>query len=1105
MSNRLSTRRPNLWSYNGANRFGGRGPSPTSQCRTPLQSLSPILNSNDTYICCSYSPRCFIIQKVMGYDALIHTYSGPIPTTHLLRTKRCTNHDRKRITGNTSDTEELTKKDNVLENELKIADKKDNTITVCQTTTTTIATETIQQMNNPLANDKNPIMISNTPNNNTNDIVINDESHEKSRHEKSNQLNNQMSNKSEVDLRRALQQQLEYYFSRENLSRDQYLISQMDADQYVSIAIVANFDQIKRLTDDRQLVTDVLRQSPAVQVDEKGEKVRPLHKRCVLILREIPESTVAKDIENLFSGQNCPKFVNCEFAHNQSWYVTFETDEDAQRAYRYIREDVKVLPTTGKPIMARIKAKPIVHSVTNNYNKNGFRPPVVSGPGVPSTATPTANNGISNTTAAGATAAPVSSEPFVPSNSQPILTQQNFTNTYANVPTVNFNSRIYPPFYPPTMLQAWTPTTQACYDLSTVFVANGLAPHAYPTAAAPVFASKPTLRPNNIKPHISSRKQHYHMNPSNISPANTNTNNIANNINNNIINGSTGGLAAPLLASNATNGSVIATDLIANNTHYSSAKHYSNSKTYQTISNSGGNENSLNANIGNVIDGVVVVNPLPPKHDGLAQSSLHTTCLTKPQLSQSTDNSSNDSRMDNRSNSPSMNTFGPQPKSRDIRDTRDNRMNRIRKRRDDNENPISHCSDSSSAPKPIATTRIVETITAHNEPFDLKATSFPPLPTNSAIIRSNDNKDSEECVGTQCSSLADVVKGAIHKQRGDTTTGSKHDQSLTSCATPVHSVTNGSFCPNKPKDIKPNCSETDVNSNSDDNNSLNNSVDGVTRIRRTSNSSSNSSMCWKVSPTSHESDHSPNTTTNAIPAKSPNHCPLDSCNVGSDALTPEWCESPANQTKDCLKSSAMSTPSVLNGINDSFSINSDSFDENNSHSSATPHTEPSSPISVPNSVTKMVNNANPLFDANSIECNGNDDQSNDESNSVVDSENGDPHHNNTSSKRLTYSEIAKRSAKDKLNQNSDRTNATAVVVSKDKDKESLSSNSSTSSRASSNHIPFNSNRKFKAVIDHKENRLDNGSNRSLLYRNKDIRNSHDVHDRNDRSIASRVK
>jgi hypothetical protein len=219
---------------------------------------------------------------------------------------------------------------------------------------------------------------------------------------------------------RKLQNQLEYYFSRENLFKDTYLLSQMDSDQYVPISIVANFEQIKKITDDKQLVVDVLRQSPSVQVDESGEKVRPNHKRCVLILREIPESTLSKDIESLFSGKNCPKFVSCEFAHNGSWYVTFDTDEDAQQAYRYIREEIKVFPATGKPIMARIKAKPIVHSIVSApYNKNGFRPTI--GVSTASTA-----NSISNS----------SNETFN-LNSQPLQNLQ-----YANVPTVNFNSRV---------------------------------------------------------------------------------------------------------------------------------------------------------------------------------------------------------------------------------------------------------------------------------------------------------------------------------------------------------------------------------------------------------------------------------------------------------------------------------------------------------------------------------------------------------------------------------------------------------------------------------------------------------------------------------------
>jgi la-related protein 4 len=102
--------------------------------------------------------------------------------------------------------------------------------------------------------------------------------------------------------------------------------------------------------------------SAAVQVDEIGVKVRPVNKRCVLILREISDQTPKQDIENLFNSDSCPKFVSCEFAFNSSWYVTFDSDEDAQQAYKYLREDVKEFQ--GKPIMARIKAKPITTNFT---------------------------------------------------------------------------------------------------------------------------------------------------------------------------------------------------------------------------------------------------------------------------------------------------------------------------------------------------------------------------------------------------------------------------------------------------------------------------------------------------------------------------------------------------------------------------------------------------------------------------------------------------------------------------------------------------------------------------------------------------------------------
>ncbi|XP_061412869.1 la-related protein 4-like isoform X2 [Lethenteron reissneri] len=159
------------------------------------------------------------------------------------------------------------------------------------------------------------------------------------------------------ELREALRKQLEYYFSRENLAKDLYLVAQMDGEHYVPIWTIANFNQVKRLTTDMDLIVEVLRSSAIVHVDEKGEKVRPNHARSVVILREIPESTPVEEVEAIFSSENCPKLSSCEFAHNSNWYVTFDSDEDAQQAFKFLREEVKTFQ--GKPLLVRIKARPV--------------------------------------------------------------------------------------------------------------------------------------------------------------------------------------------------------------------------------------------------------------------------------------------------------------------------------------------------------------------------------------------------------------------------------------------------------------------------------------------------------------------------------------------------------------------------------------------------------------------------------------------------------------------------------------------------------------------------------------------------------------------------
>ncbi|XP_017774776.1 PREDICTED: uncharacterized protein LOC108561383 isoform X3 [Nicrophorus vespilloides] len=262
-------------------------------------------------------------------------------------------------------------------------------------------------------------------------------------------------------LKQMLSQQLEYYFSRENLANDTYLLSQMDNDQYVPIWTVANFNQVKKLTKDIKLITEVLRESPNVQVDEEGVKVRPNHKRCIVILREIPDNTPIEEVKKLFTGEKCPSFISCEFAHNSSWYVTFESDEDAQKAYRYLREEVREFQ--DKPIMARIKAKPmnrlpippVAAAAAGTVVKNGFR------------ATPPP-------------AAVYDPAAFPPGGQQRFIYTANGTPGQS-VSYTNQVHHVYPPYQQQQYFTSMMPwhAAGAYYDINQVFQMNGLAPQTY--------------------------------------------------------------------------------------------------------------------------------------------------------------------------------------------------------------------------------------------------------------------------------------------------------------------------------------------------------------------------------------------------------------------------------------------------------------------------------------------------------------------------------------------------------------------------------------------------------------------------------------------------
>ncbi|XP_052190555.1 la-related protein 1B-like isoform X2 [Diospyros lotus] len=76
-------------------------------------------------------------------------------------------------------------------------------------------------------------------------------------------------------LKNKIVNQINYYFSNENLVKDTYLRLKMDEQGWVPIKTIADFRKVKDLTNNIQLILDALRTSNVVEV--KGDKIRKLN------------------------------------------------------------------------------------------------------------------------------------------------------------------------------------------------------------------------------------------------------------------------------------------------------------------------------------------------------------------------------------------------------------------------------------------------------------------------------------------------------------------------------------------------------------------------------------------------------------------------------------------------------------------------------------------------------------------------------------------------------------------------------------------------------------------------------------------------------------
>jgi len=63
----------------------------------------------------------------------------------------------------------------------------------------------------------------------------------------------------------AIKRQVEYYFSRQNLLQDTFLLSKMSKDHFVDVSVIAEFKMMKQLTSDVDLILASVKDSDKVK------------------------------------------------------------------------------------------------------------------------------------------------------------------------------------------------------------------------------------------------------------------------------------------------------------------------------------------------------------------------------------------------------------------------------------------------------------------------------------------------------------------------------------------------------------------------------------------------------------------------------------------------------------------------------------------------------------------------------------------------------------------------------------------------------------------------------------------------------------------------
>ena len=79
-----------------------------------------------------------------------------------------------------------------------------------------------------------------------------------------------------AELNAQIVRQLEFYFSRANLSQDKFMVEQITTgpDRFISLETMLKFNKLKSMTEDKAVIVEALAASDALELNEAKDAIR---------------------------------------------------------------------------------------------------------------------------------------------------------------------------------------------------------------------------------------------------------------------------------------------------------------------------------------------------------------------------------------------------------------------------------------------------------------------------------------------------------------------------------------------------------------------------------------------------------------------------------------------------------------------------------------------------------------------------------------------------------------------------------------------------------------------------------------------------------------